>query len=240
MDTRKAREIFVAFDDDRKAYTFKEYSDGLYFYDTTSDDNDVTSTSNDPLNQYSFLQTVQSNQSFFSHKDLAMADDARLLQQRLGFPGTSTMISYIRNNLICNTNVTIDDVCRGETVYGPLPQLLKGKCVDNGQLYLPPPNPVEVHPLILNQCLNLSLFVDHFYVNGLRFHLTHTEKLGFFTTTFCERAGGAVTIQAFESVLALHTRRGFKITSIHGDNEFNSKKLHQALPDLFFHSCAAE
>ena len=239
MDTRKAREITVSFEDDRSTFVFKECRDGLYFFDTAVDSQD-NFDSKKSLNPYMFLQTVESNKSFFSNKDIAKADDARTLQQRLGFPGTSTLMSYLRKNFLSNTSVTVDDVKRGDIVYGPMPQLLKGKFVDNKQLYIPPPNPASVHPLILEQCLNLSLFVDYFYVNGLCFLLTHTDKLGFLTATLCERTGGAEAIRALEHVVDIHSRRGFAITNIHGDNEFNSKKLHQGLPDLFFASCAAE
>ena len=124
MDTRQARQIFVSFDDDRLSYTFRKYSDGLYFYDTstTVPFNDY---SNKPVNSYLFLQTVESNKNSFSKKDIARANAAQALQQRLGFPGTTTLVSYLRQNLLTNASVRSDDVHQGTQIYGPLPQLLK-------------------------------------------------------------------------------------------------------------------
>ena len=77
-------------------------------------------------------------------------------------------------------------------------------------------------------------------MNGLSFLLTNTEKLGFLTATFCERTGGAEAINNINNVVNIHARRGFTITTVHGDNDFNTKKLQEGLPSLFFHACAAE
>ena len=92
MDTRKARQIVVVFDG--HTYVFKECADGLYFYDTSAGAarNNII---NEPLNSYSFLQTVQDNESNFSKQDIAKAQEARDLQRRLGFPGTSTLLHYL-------------------------------------------------------------------------------------------------------------------------------------------------
>ena len=143
-----------------------------------------------PLTLIYFLQTVASNKKNFSKKDIEKAQNARTLQQQLGFPGTSTLTSYLRMNLMTNTSVTIDDVHRGEQIFGPLPQLIKGKCVDSNRLYSVPSSPTLADPLIVQQCSNLALFADYFYVNGVCFLLTNTEKLGFLMSTFCERTGG--------------------------------------------------
>ena len=235
MDTRKARQIVVVFDG--QTYVFKECADGLYFYDTSTRDN---TSINEPLSSYSFLQTVEENESQFSKQDVAKAKDARELQRRLGFPGTSTLLTYLKNNMMTNSPVSSADVLRSEQIYGPLPQLLKGKFVDSNTPYVVPPTPAAVSPSILGHCQNLALFADYFFVNGLSFLLTNTEKLGFLTATFCERTGGAEAINNLNNVVNIHARRGFTITTVHGDNDFNTKKLQEGLPSIFFHACAAE
>ena len=83
-------------------------------------------------------------------------------------------------------------------------------------------------------------FISTANVNGMSFLLTNTDKLAFLTAQFCERTGGAEAIKSFQTVLDIHARRGFTITSVHGDNDFGSKKLQEGLPSLFFFCCAAE
>ena len=78
------------------------------------------------------------------------------------------------------------------------------------------------------------------FVNGLSFMLTNTDKLGFLTAQFCERTGGAEAVKSFQTVIDVHARRGFNITTVHGDNDFGSKKVQEGLPSLFFFCCAAK
>ena len=239
MDTRVARQIVVCFEEKGDVYTFNECADGLYYYDTDAHA-DCNPTSNEAVNPYLFLQTVENNKLPFSKKEIDNADKARELQQRLGFPGTTTLISYLRRNLLSNTNVTSDDVIRGDTIYGPLPQLIKGKCTDSNYPYSVPSTASPVSPSILQHCSNLALFADYFFVNGQTFLLTNTEKLKFLAVTPCERTGGAEAISILNSVVQLHEHRGFTSTTVHGDNDFKTKKLSEGLPSLAFFSCAAD
>ena len=239
MDTRQAREIVVSFEDGKPSYTFKECADGLYYYDTSNDTSSSNSI-NAKVTPYMFLQTVEKNKIHYSKKDIAKADEARALQQRLGFPGTATLVSYLSQNMLSHTSVTTDDVHRGNLIYGPLPQLLKGKMTDSNRPYTVSPTISPVHPTILAQCSELALFADYFFVNGLTFLLTNTEKLGFLSATFCQRTGGMELVHGLEKVIDLHAGRGFSITTVHGDNDFTTKKLKDGLPGISFHSCAAD
>ena len=240
MDTRQARQILVSFEGSTVTYVFKECADGLYFYDTKASVASKLSRNNNNVNPYTFLQTVASNKSFYTTKDIDKADSARELQRRLGFPGTATLKGYLKDNLVSNTSLTTDDIARGDAIYGPLPQLLKGKCTDSHIPYLTPPTASPVSPIFLAQCPNLALFADYFFVNGLCFLLTNTEKIGFLTAKFCTSTGGVELIRGLEHVVDIHARRGFTISTVHGDNDFCTKKLREGLPSLFFHSCAAD
>ena len=96
MDTRVAREIVVCFEDSGDIYTFKECGDGLYYFDTSS--SAYNTTTNAEFKPYLFLQPVAENKKAYTKDEIAQANKARTVQQRLGFPGTTTLVSYLRNN----------------------------------------------------------------------------------------------------------------------------------------------
>ena len=111
---------------------------------------------------------------------------------------------------------------------------------DTNQAYIVPSTAPPVPTAMLQACNNLALFADYFFVNGSSFLLTSTETLGFLSVTYCERTGGAEAVNILKNVQQIHERRGFHATTVHGDNDFKTKKLTEGLPSLIFHSCAAD
>ena len=83
MDSSVDRAITVQYED--MMMKFQECSDGLYYFDTAADD------AINSLYSYSFLSTVNDNASFFTPAEIQGAKDARLLQQQIGWPSTSSL-----------------------------------------------------------------------------------------------------------------------------------------------------
>ena len=78
------------------------------------------------VNNYpsSHVQTVTSNKSLYTVQEIEGSDKALALQQYIGWPGTTTYINYIKNNLIKNCPVSVADVQRALKIYGkPTPTL---------------------------------------------------------------------------------------------------------------------
>ena len=62
-----------------------------------------------------FALTIKTNilpfhKNMYTAQEIEGADEAVALQQYIGWPGTSTYINYIKNNLIKNCPVRIADV----------------------------------------------------------------------------------------------------------------------------------
>ena len=89
----------------------------------------VADKSKSPVNQYSssHVQTVASNKALYTAQEIEGADKALDLQQYIGWPGTSTYIKYIKNNLIKNCPVSVADVQRSLKLYGTPTPTLQGK-----------------------------------------------------------------------------------------------------------------
>ena len=66
-----------------KVFKFLECPDGLYHLDTSNISNNCFKTKSN-VTPYSFAMTVSENKKFFSRREIAGAEGAQRLQQKLG------------------------------------------------------------------------------------------------------------------------------------------------------------
>ena len=161
-----------------KVIKFHECRDGIYYYDTSTNNHSNDSFTSYPLNQITLLQSVNDNKSMFSRKKTEGANDARKSQAAIGFPSTQTFANIIKNNLVCNSNITADDIYRADWLYGPPPPLLQRKSTrkkPNKARIQHVPLPLQVHEAFRE----VNLHIDFYYVNGLPFLHTKSENINF-------------------------------------------------------------
>ena len=90
------------------SYDFNMYENGLYYFDTNNTDHFVKNKSQ--LSNYSLLQTVKDNKTYFSKQEIKGADTSRDIQEYLFYPGTKTLETYVSDNSLTNCTITADDV----------------------------------------------------------------------------------------------------------------------------------
>ena len=95
---------------------FKMHKDGLHYNDTVD-------------RQVTLIQTVHQNEAGYSQRQLATARSARDLYSKVGHPSVQDFKAMIKNNLILNCPVTLDDIERASKIYGANIAALKGKTV---------------------------------------------------------------------------------------------------------------
>ena len=91
----------------------------------------------------------------------------------------------IKNQLINNCNVTIDDINCTELIDEPATTLLQG----NMTRYQPKPDKIERIPLSLpipEHHKYVQIYIDLFLVNGYLFLATKSERLDFVTAHQCK------------------------------------------------------
>ena len=123
FDSKASTDIILQLQGGSK-YIFKQFQNGLYYYDTINVNHNQYSKAE--LTDYIQLQTVKSNKQYFTTSKLKGADASRKYQEYLFYPGTKTFKHYVRNNLINNCSITVDDVNRAELIYGPPVPYLEG------------------------------------------------------------------------------------------------------------------
>ena len=197
---------------------------GLYFLDSSKLNSQPFTTNTD----YNLITTVQKNKEFWTQKEIQGAENARSLQEHLSWPGTTTLKHYITNNLINNTTVTTEDIDRATVIFGPPEPLCKGKMTrQRPHPHLIPRIPIP--PAISKHHMNVQLYVDFLFVNKMSFLTTVSDNLKYRTIKYAKSMTKSNIQSLLTQVIVKYTARGFNVTTIHADNQFNIPTLRDNL-----------
>ena len=160
LDTDVSKDITLFLADGR-TFVFEQYKTGLYYFDTN---NSVkTGKNNSELTDYSLLQTVSNNKTYFTQQEIKGADTSRQIQEYLFFPSSNILKTYVNQNLITNCKVNADDINRAEIIYGPSELYLEGHMVRHKPLVHDKIEKVPLPPMILEHHPKLALGIYCFY-----------------------------------------------------------------------------
>ena len=161
------------------------------------------------------------------------------MQAALGWPSTQFFKNIVSGNLVTNCPITTDDIARANHIYGtPIPHL-------QGKMTRHKPQPVKIQTMpipapILQHYPNIQLYTNFVYINNKPFLHTKSSKLQFTTIQPSSDRSTNSIIQGLKTVINLYQKRGFKVTDIHGDNEFNIESLHSELLPITVHIYAPD
>ena len=71
----------------------KKCGGGLYYFDTTNED-----FYQDQTTYYTFINSLESNKSFFQRQETKGAGEARILHKLVGWQSTQTLKEAVKNN----------------------------------------------------------------------------------------------------------------------------------------------
>ena len=182
--------------------------------------NSVSNPSSQSFAGYLFVQTVSQNKARFHRREIEGADRAVVLHRKIGRPSQAQFEVILRNNLIRNCPVTVDDARRAIIIYGTDRASLQGKTVKAKGEHVPTFSAVEIPAPIVKDHENVTLATDFFFVQGLPFIHTISRKIKFRTITPVKSRKKEVMLQETKTVLDLYHARGFKVVDIHADMDF--------------------
>jgi hypothetical protein len=168
-----------------------------------------------------FITTVDENKAKFSAYDYNKAKLARSILRRVGRPKTQDFIRYVRDNLIPNCPITAQDVRNAEFIWGPDLGSLKGKTVR----WQSPAVRAESYTIplsIMQQYRNVTLSTDIMKVNGIPFFMTISRHIKFGSAGKLDSMENSMILKHFKLVIGVYAIRGFKVTVIMADNQFES------------------
>ena len=239
MDSQVERAIILHLN--QEEIKFLECSDGLYYWDSSSNKSkpSINIYSPSSTNNLSLTQTVAKNKEFFTKRDVQGADKARVLQSVIGWPSTTKFNHIINSNLINNCPINVDDVKRADVIYAPPTPLLQGNMTRSTPRKVSTLT-TSIPPYILNNYPTLQLYIDFVYINKQPFLHTKSSHIKFLTIQHAiNRTQGTIKRLLISTIDKYHSR-GFTITDIFGDNEFDVASLHEFFRPITIHICAPE
>ena len=184
------------------------------------------------------ITTVDGQKKRYSDLDVRRATAARKLQDIVGYPSNKEFMKMIDNNLITNCAVTHRDVLIARDIFGPSIDMIKGKAVRQQPGHVRE-DTFPVPPYILRTYGTVTISIDIFHVNGIKFFRSISRHLHFRLTTSIRDSKKGTLMDCITKVVAMYATRGFTVKHVHGDNEFQCLAADMANKHgVSFHSVA--
>ena len=176
------------------------------------------------------IASVAENKQGYTERELQRAKKARQLYHAIGTPTTRNFKFILRQNLIRNCPVTVEDVNIAEKIYGPDVGSLKGKTTRQK------PKPVTRDIISIPKALvknhsNIELCMDTMFVNNIRFLTSIDRTIRFRSAVYMRKGTHAAYYKAIDDILRVYNAAGFYITMIHCDREYVGM-MRQVMDDL--------
>ena len=79
------------------------------------------------------INSVSNNKLEYTKKQIDRAATARKIYHTIGWPSTDNFKYFVKNNMLRNCNIDVDDINRAEVIYGKPKPIIKGKMVTTKQ-----------------------------------------------------------------------------------------------------------
>jgi hypothetical protein len=185
---------------------FNMHRDGLYYH-------------NPREHHMSLVNTVKQAEEGFTKRQIAQAKLAREFQGTVGNPSTNDLKAIISSNQIANCPITVSDVDRAETIYGPSLPILKGKTVRRTPERVVS-DYISIPLKVIESNKNVDLSGDIFFVNRIPFLATVSDNIKFTTSEHLKSRKIKFILSAVQHVQTLYHARGFRIQTLLMDGEF--------------------
>jgi hypothetical protein len=187
---------------------FRESPRGLYYMDAKHHGGELLVT------------TVADKRSKYTNREYSQAVLARKLQRMIGRPGTQQFLRIVENNLLPNCPITRSDILAAEDIFGPDVGSLKGKTVRRaGETVKVTTTSIPAD--LMDRYRNITLAADIMFVNKIPFFVTISRFLKFGTVEMIGNQKSTTILQAIRDVRAVYHRRGFRVTHVLMDGQFD-------------------
>jgi hypothetical protein len=174
------------------------------------------------------VNTVVENRSNFTNREYDNAVLARKIQKTIGRPSTRDFMRYIENMLIPNCPISRADVINAEKIFGPDIGSLKGKTVRSSGDHVQT-EVSDMDSTIMNRYRNVTLAGDIMFVNKIPFFVTISRAIKFSTSEMIINRKNPTILVAIKHVVGAYAKRGFIITNLLMDGEFESMRTDMAM-----------
>ena len=173
------------------------------------------------------VNTVAENLRGFTKKQIERARVARKLYHKMGCPSVRNMKFALRQKLIQNCPVTVEDINIAEQIFGADIGALKGKHTRR-KAHRVKDDYIEIPPELTMNIDQLTFHLDVMYINGLPMLTGIDNKIRYRCLVNLKSRTGPELYRALDDIFRLYNRAGYYITTMECDNEF-----HKLLEEVF-------
>jgi uncharacterized membrane protein YgcG len=209
---------------DGRTWVFEPTTKGLYALTT-------------PSTGWTHITTVDDRKQGYTKREYRDAVLARKIQNIIMFPGVRAFTHIADSQLLANCPIGRADIAAAERIFGPNLGALKGKTTNH--VGVPVDNRIDgVPPDILQRYQHVVLAIDIMFVNKIPFFITTSRGLHFGTVEHLPNRQVPTVIAGLKRVLGIYHRRGFRVTTVLADPEF--QPLQDTFSPVSFNFCAQD
>ena len=208
---------FIASGNGLYQYSLKDHEsmDRIWSLLVTTTDTNITINPSDCFN----IDTVCNRADSYTKGQLKTARLARKLENIIMRPGSQKISDVCLPHLV-DCPLTTADVRAANNIFGKNLGSLKGKTVHRSNPHVQT-NLHPVPPCILQLHSEFTLAIDIMFVNKIPFLVTTSCKIHFGTVEALPNRQMLTVVAKIQSVVNTYQHRGFKISTILADNEFD-------------------
>ena len=157
------------------------------------------------------VNTLEDNLQGFSQRQIEQAKRARKLYHIMGLPSMHDFTELIKNNMLYNCPINVQDINNSIEIYGTPVATLKGKAtrkkpeVVSSDYFEVPEDILKNHKLV-------TLCADIFYVQKLPFLITISRHLKLTTVQMLNDRKAQSILECLDNVISIYKNRSFEIT----------------------------
>ena len=212
-------DAFIVHDKEKGNIKFSCTEEGLYAFTPSESyrknlDKNETTLATDCL-----IASVEENKKGYTERQFKRAKEARALYHKVGTPTVENFKALIRQNLIQNCPVTVEDIIIAEKIFGPDISSLKGKSTRTK------PKPVvddiiDIPPEIKQENKELVLCMDTMFINQEIFLTAIDKSIKFRSLVPLKDKSSGAYYEAIDVILRHYNKAEFRIKRIECDREY--------------------
>jgi hypothetical protein len=193
---------------------------GLYYLDTSK-------LNLSKLKQaFSFFNTVADNMKLYKKREVKKAQEVVNFNRKINNQSHTKLTNIVKNNWVRNTPFTVGDVQRSEKIFGPQIPPLKGRTRYQQAARLESLPVIQIPRALYEDLKNVTLCIDFHFVNNVTVFHTISRRINYRTVSFPLSRSRMQILAELETVYKKYNARGFRITEIHADKEFEKLENH--------------
>jgi hypothetical protein len=185
-------------------------------------------------NNHTVLETttVEANKSKHTDRDCSPAQLARKIQNLVGRPELKDFLRCLDSNSLPNCPTQRQDAVNADAVFGRDVASLKGKITRQQLQTVLGAVANNLPKEIMEHYRDVALCVDIMFVNRIPFFMSISKKVRVITAEALNNRKQGSLIKALQRIYGVCRKRGFRITNIHGDGEFECTRGAVLAADL--------